>query len=110
MADEPLIIGWRERVDLPEWGVTRLLAKADTGARSSAVHAERIEKLSNGRVVFDVVYSRAHPEHFARVESEIVREAHVRSSSGHGDERLFVRTLLRAGAFEREVEMTLVSR
>jgi len=110
VTPDPLTIGWRERVDLPDWGVRRLLAKADTGARTSAVHAERIERLPNGRVAFDVVYSRAHPEHSVRVEAPIVREAHVRSSSGEGGERLFVSTRLRIGAFEREVEMTLISR
>jgi hypothetical protein len=104
------VIGWRERVDLPEWGVKRLLAKADTGARSSAVHAERIEHVGSGVVAFDVVYSRAHPDRFVRVEAPIVRETMVRSSSGHEDARIVVSTLLRAGPFERRVEMTLVSR
>lgn len=105
-----VVIGWRERVDLPAWGVRRLLAKADTGARSSAVHAEAIEELGGGRVAFDVVYSRAHPEHRERVEAEVVRRALVRSSTGHADERPVVRTELVIGKVRREVEMTLVSR
>lgn len=104
------VIGWRERVDLPGWGVARLLAKADTGARSSAVHAENIAELPGERVAFDVVYSRAHPEHRQRVECGIARRVRVRSSSGHADERLVVRTELVMGSFCREVELTLVSR
>ncbi len=107
---EPIVFGWRERVDLPAWGVRRLLAKADTGARSSAVHAENIRHLPSGLVAFDVVYSRTHPDRFVRVEAPIVRETVVRSSTGHSTERIVVRTTLRAGPFEREVEMTLVSR
>lgn len=109
-ANRPLVFGWRERVDLPAWGVRRLLAKADTGARSSAVHAENIRHLPNGFVAFDVVYSRSHPDRFVRVEAPIVRETVVRSSTGHSTERIVVRTTLRAGPFEREAEMTLVSR
>ncbi len=106
----PIIFGWRERVDLPAWGVRRLLAKADTGARSSAVHAENIQHRPNGLVAFDVIHSRTHPDRFVRVEAPIVRETVVRSSTGHTTERIVVSTTLRAGPFEREVEMTLVSR
>lgn len=42
----PLLIGWRERIDLPEWDIRRLRAKIDTGARTSAIHVENIEYLN----------------------------------------------------------------
>lgn len=106
----PLITGWRERVNLPDWNVRRLLAKADTGARSSAVHAEDITELPGDRVAFDVVYSRAHPEHRERVTCPIARRATVRSSTGHADTRLIVRTTLVIGRIRREIELSLVSR
>ena len=38
-------IGWIERIDLPEWGITELSAKIDTGARSSALHVDSIEEV-----------------------------------------------------------------
>ncbi len=43
----PLVIGWREYIDLPEWGVTRMRAKIDTGARTSAIHVEDIDRGSS---------------------------------------------------------------
>jgi len=110
MTGQRMVIGWRERVDLPSWGVRRLLAKADTGARSSAVHAEEIQRLPDDRVGFWVVFSRVHPEHRVWVDAPIARTTQVRSSSGHQHERIFVRTPLRAGPIEREIEVGLVSR
>ncbi|MFG0307069.1 MAG: ATP-dependent zinc protease [Phycisphaerales bacterium JB040] len=106
----PHVAGWRERVDLPDWGVARLLAKADTGARSSAVHAENIEHVGTQRVAFDVVYSRKHPEHRERVVCPIARSATIRSSNGELDERIIVETTLRLGPVRKTIEVTLVSR
>ena len=37
--ESKLIIGWREMISIPEWGITKLRAKMDTGARSSAIDA-----------------------------------------------------------------------
>ena len=36
----PLTIGWKERVDFPDWGIKRLRVKMDTGARTSALDAQ----------------------------------------------------------------------
>jgi hypothetical protein len=105
----PRVIGWNEYVDLPDWGIRRLRAKADTGARTSALHVEEIEIRPRGRVVFRVVLSRRRPRR-VRVETRITRRARVRSSTGHYEERLFVTARLRVGPVERDVELSLVDR
>ncbi len=102
-------MGWRERVDLPEWGVGGLVAKLDTGARTSALHVEDIAVLPDGRLRFRVVVNRRSGNSVA-VVAEVVRVARVRSSTGRVQRRFVVRTLLRVGAVVRSIELTLVSR
>jgi hypothetical protein len=108
MATDP-VIGWCEYVALPDWGIAALRAKADTGARSSALHVETIEELPRGRVRFDVVLHRKFRRR-VRVEARILRRARVRSSNGVYSTRIFVRTRVRIGTIERFVELSLVDR
>lgn len=107
---EPVVIGWTELVDLPEWGIERLRAKVDTGARTSALHVENVEELPRGFVRFDVVLHREKRDRRIRVRAKISRRGRVRSSTGHQTQRLFVETVLRLGPVERRVELSLVDR
>ncbi len=104
-----LLIGCAELVDLPDWGIFRLRAKVDTGARTSALHVDRIESLPGNRVRFDVVLNRKTGRTVS-VEAKVRRRAHVRSTTGEAQTRLCVATLLRLGFVEKEIEITLASR
>jgi len=106
----PVLIGWTEYVDLPDWGVRRLLAKVDTGARSSALHVENIHELPRGLVAFDVVLHRERRDRRVHVRAHITRRSRVRSSNGQLSPRLFVRTTLRLGGVEKSIEVGLVDR
>jgi hypothetical protein len=101
--------GWREWVDLPAWGIARIRAKLDTGARTSALHVAAVEEVGPGRVAFDVVPSR-RSDRRVRVVTDVVRQTRVRSSNGTSSTRFVVRTRLRLGPVEREIEVTLVDR
>ena len=101
--------GWREWADLPEWGITRVRAKLDTGARTSALHVTGLEELPGGRVAFDVQPGHRSDRRI-RVVTDVVRKARVRSSNGASSTRPVVRTRLRIGTVEREIELTLVDR
>ncbi len=103
-------IGWAEYVDYPDWGIEGVKAKIDTGARSSALHVEDLVDLGDGRVEFDVLYSRRRPFKRKRVTAEVLKWARVRSSTGHYQKRCFVRTTVRIGTESFEVELSLVSR
>lgn len=107
---EPVLIGWTEFVDLPDWGVKRLRAKIDTGARTSSLHVENIEELPRGFVRFDVVLHRKKRGRRIHVRTRVSRRGRVRSSTGHQHERLFVRTVLQLGPVRKEIEVSLVDR
>ena len=107
-AQQP-IVGWRERIDIPDWGVRRVRAKIDTGARTSAIHVDHIEPISDERVRFEVVL-RESPRRTVMVEADVVRSSSVRPSSGRAQQRPVVLVRLRIGEVEREAEVSLVSR
>lgn len=104
------IIGRREYVAFPEWGIKGVEAKIDTGARTSAIHVDNVERLPGDRVRFDVVLSRRKPEKCVSVEADLVRFTRVRSSTGHQQERFVVATKMRIGTISRKIELSLVSR
>ncbi len=105
-----VVIGWSEPVDLVDWDIDGLNAKIDTGARTSALHVENVKYLVDDYVRFDVVLSRKHHHRRKHVTAQISRWGKVRSSSGHFSSRPFVKTTIRLGPVEKEIELSLVSR
>lgn len=108
--DRRTLIGIAERVDLPEWGVTRMRAKIDTGARTSALHVDDVEELGPDRVRFAIVLHRKKHDERVVVEAPIVRRGRVRSSTGRVQMRIFVSTRVVIGGVDKEVEISLASR
>jgi len=106
----PLVIGWNEYVDIPEWGVKRLRAKVDTGARSCALHVENLRELPRNHVEFDVVLHRGKRDRRVHVRTRISRRGRVRSSNGEYSNRVFVTVPVSIGPVEREIELSLVDR
>ncbi len=108
-----LIIGWREWVSLPDLGVDHIKAKIDTGAKTSAVHAYRVKKISVdgepwAEFCLHPVQKRRRPEIVCR--APIVDERSVKSSSGHREARYVVSTTLKLGPVVRRCELTLTNR
>lgn len=103
-------IGWLEHVHLPEWGVDGLVAKIDTGAKTSAIHVENLEAGEGNGLKFDVVLSRRDPSKTVHVKTDYVRRTIVKSSSGTKQNRYVVETLMRMGAVEKRIQISLVSR
>lgn len=103
-----MIIGWRERVELPDWSL-KLKAKADTGAKSSAIDCAEITELPDNRVRFTVRLDRKDKK-LITLEETIHARKRVRSSDGKTSNRIFVSTTLRLAGIEKKIIVSLVSR
>ncbi|MCH8539075.1 MAG: ATP-dependent zinc protease [Alkalimonas sp.] len=110
---EPLMLGWREWVALPELNVPALKCKVDTGARSSALHAFSVEPfVRDGE---DWVRFGLHPNQH-EIETEIWCEAkvldkrNVTDSGGNTTERYFIQTGVMIGSQHFSIELSLTSR
>lgn len=102
-------IGWREEVALPDLHIVRLKAKVDTGARTSALHAEGIERFfHDGRpwVCFSVPLAAAA----GRIEALVADEREIRNTSGRAVRRIVIRTLLVLGRRRWPIEVSLADR
>lgn len=106
------ILGWKERVDFPEWGLYRLRAKVDTGARTSALHVARYELDTTGTSPSATLWLDIDPRlgEPLRVVTPLVRMTVVRSSSGVRERRPVIRTVTRLGPYQLLVEFTLTNR
>jgi hypothetical protein len=117
---DPLpVLGWKEQVTLPEWGL-ELRGKLDTGARSSALHVTELEELGDhvdratGErlpvVRFDVVLGpKAAPQHH-EVEAPIVAHRRVRDTGARAELRPVVRARLVCGPIDVVTDITLTDR
>ena len=109
----PLTIGWREWVGLPDLKVDAIKAKIDTGARTSALHAFRIEPFWRDGVVwvrFELnPIQRSHAMKVA-CEARAIDERTVRNSGGGIEQRYIIATMLRLGEAIWPIELALTNR
>ncbi|MEC4986016.1 MAG: ATP-dependent zinc protease [Oscillatoria sp. PMC 1068.18] len=107
------IIGWRERIALPELGITEVKAKIDTGARSSALHAFDVDIFQ--RDGQEMVRFKVHP-HQKDSQTTVVAEAklldqrEVRNSGGVAQLRPAIATVVELGGIQWQIELTLTNR
>ena len=106
-------LGWREWVSLPEFDISAIKVKVDTGAKTSSLHA------------FDVAVERRHGHEYVTFKVYPVQRNHrkviqceapleewrwVMDSGGKRTLRPVIITTICVGDIEREIELTLAAR
>jgi len=116
MSDR-ITVGWQEWLAFPEMGLPAVRVKVDTGARTSALHARRVEHVERDGVLsvrFTVNPLFRGRKLAVRCEAPVVDEREVTSSSGHTESRIVIGARLRLGikadAPEWPIEVTLTDR
>lgn len=105
-----IALGWRERVALPQFGIARLKAKLDTGARSSALHVETLDSFLRDGAMWLRFTVRAgrHAADAVRCEAPALDRRMVTDTGGRRTERWFIRSeiLLAGQRFEADINLT----
>ncbi len=111
--DDYTLIGWREWVVFPDFDSTRVKAKIDTGARTSAIHAEDIqliERTAGTNVSFLLYPNQNDTDTSIRCLAPLVERRAITDSGGHEEERLVVQTRLILGPLTFPIELSLTDR
>lgn len=106
-------VGWRERLALPDLGIYSISAKTDTGARSSSIHAAKIEPYLKGGapwVCFVVHPRRRDAARAVECHAPVAAHKAVRNSGGVARRRYFVETTFVIGSTAFTSALSLADR
>lgn len=107
------VIGWREWAALPELGIATIKCKVDTGAKTSALHAYRVEGFEHeGKqmVRFDIHPNQDDDVTTIECTAEVFDIRKVSDSGGHQEMRYVIQTPVVMGGESFLAEITLTNR
>lgn len=107
------IIGCEEWLSLEDIKIPAIKARVDSGAKTSAIQASNIKRVTrNGEawVTFDVNPIQDNLSLNVSCESKVIDKRIIRSSSGESQKRYVIKTKLKLGPDEFEIELNLADR
>lgn len=105
------LIGWREYVALPELGIESMRAKIDTGARTSALNTDNMERFErNGDIWVSFTLPAAGPRSTVRYEARLADTRNIKNTGGTPETRPIIETLFVLGNRAWVIEISLADR
>jgi hypothetical protein len=109
----PLLIGWKERLDFPEWGLRNVRVKIDTGACTSALGAascELVQSADGLTARLRLALKRRRPNETILVEAPVLRMVQVTNTGGGREQRPMIETTIRLGPVQKRIRLTITRR
>ncbi|CAG0900906.1 unnamed protein product, partial [Cyprideis torosa] len=113
MKDNLMILGGEEWCSLPDLQIPAVRARVDSGARTSAIHANNIREFTkNGErwVSFEIHPITENRRLVVINEAPCVDIRKVKNTGGVAERRYVIRTTLMIGEHSFEIELTLARR
>lgn len=113
ISEEKHLIGRSEWVTFPELRLPPVLARIDTGATTSSLHAYEMETFTRDDTLW--LRFKTHPKHLETslvitCEAKVIAQKAVRSSNGHETKRFVIETLAIIGNQKKRINLTLTNR
>ncbi len=113
MAEQKIVVGCEEWCGLPELSIPSIKARVDSGAQTSSLHAVNIipfDKENQTWVRFEVHPIQNDGKTTIHCEAPVITQRRVKSSSGIGEIRYVIPSMLELGKSTWPIELTLTNR
>jgi len=110
---EKRVIGRKERIHFVDFGLRNLIAKIDTGAYSSSLHCHIMgitTKEGEEYIKFVPLVYKNKVKNSPVIVTKVTKKKLVKSSSGHTEERYFVKLEVQMNGHSVKTEFSLTDR
>lgn len=107
------LIGRREFIDFPEFGINSIEAKIDTGAYTNSLHCEKIEFVSHNNknlLRITIKLAEGNQQKIKTIDFENYTQKKIKNSFGELEERYVIKTIIKLGRKNIRTSISLSNR
>lgn len=108
MSIQIKIVGAYELIDFPQFGLSNVQAKIDTGADTGALHCTQIREITKDGQVTLYFSPFDHPDLEFSTQNFLTKT--VKSSNGSRQQRFYIKTTIRIAGNEYPLTLSLADR